>query len=52
MNSFGGELRTYQATLDPRKLRSYGISLATVFEALEQNNRNVGGGSIVHGDQP
>ena len=51
VNSFGGELRTYQATLDPRKLRSYGISLATVFDALEQNNRNVGGGYIVHADE-
>jgi len=51
VNSFGGELRTYQATLDPRKLRSYGISLATIFEALEQNNRNVGGGYIVHADE-
>lgn len=51
VNSFGGELRTYQATLDPRKLRSHGISLTTVFEALEQNNRNVGGGYIVHADE-
>ncbi len=51
VNSFGGELRTYQATLDPRKLRSLGISLATVFEALDQNNRNVGGGYIVHADE-
>lgn len=51
VNSFGGELRTYQATLDPRKLRSHGVSLATVFEALEQNNRNVGGGYIVHADE-
>jgi cobalt-zinc-cadmium resistance protein CzcA len=51
VNSFGGELRTYQATIDPRKLRSYGISLATVFGALEDNNRNVGGGYIVHADE-
>ena len=51
VNSFGGELRTYQVSLDPRKLRSYGISLATVFEALEKNNRNVGGGYIVHADE-
>lgn len=51
VNSFGGELRTYQVSLDPRKLRSYGISLTTVFEALEQNNRNVGGGYIVHADE-
>ncbi|MBL4771944.1 MAG: efflux RND transporter permease subunit, partial [Planctomycetes bacterium] len=51
VNSFGGELRTYQATLDPRKLRSFGISLSQVFDALEQNNRNVGGGYIVHADE-
>lgn len=51
VNSFGGELRTYQMTLDPRKLRSYGLPLATVFEALERNNRNVGGGYIVHADE-
>lgn len=51
VNSFGGELRTYQVTLDPRKLRSLGTSLATVFEALEKNNRNVGGGYIVHADE-
>ena len=51
VNSFGGELRTYQATLNPRKLRSHGLSVATVFEALERNNRNVGGGYIVHADE-
>lgn len=51
VNSFGGELRTYQVTLDPRKLRSYGIPLAKVFDALEQNNRNVGGGYIIHSDE-
>ncbi len=51
VNSFGGELRTYQVTIDPRKLRSYGISLATIFEALERNNRNVGGGYIEHADE-
>ncbi|KAA3611882.1 MAG: AcrB/AcrD/AcrF family protein [Planctomycetota bacterium] len=51
VNSFGGELRTYQVTLDPTKLSSYGLSLATVFDALESNNRNVGGGYIVHADE-
>jgi heavy metal efflux system protein len=51
VNSFGGELRTYQVSIDPRKLRSYGISLAKVFEALRSNNRNVGGGYIVHADE-
>ena len=51
VNSFGGELRTYQATLDPLKLRSFGLSLSSIFEALGENNRNVGGGYIVHADE-
>ena len=51
VNSFGGELRTFQVTIDPHKLRSYGIALGTIFAALEQNNRNVGGGYIVHADE-
>jgi len=51
VNAFGGELKTYQATIDPKKLTSYGISLSQVFEAIERNNRNVGGGYIVHADE-
>jgi Cu/Ag efflux pump CusA len=27
VNSFGGELRTYQVTLDPRRLTSHGLSV-------------------------
>ncbi len=51
VNSFGGELRTYQVSLDPLKLTSYGVSMAMIFAALEQNNRNVGGGYIVHANE-
>jgi cobalt-zinc-cadmium resistance protein CzcA len=51
VNAFGGELKTYQVTLDPKKLTSHGIPLARVFEAVEGNNRNVGGGYIVHADE-
>jgi cobalt-zinc-cadmium resistance protein CzcA len=50
VNAFGGELKTFQATLDPLKLTSHGISLSQVFEAVEKNNRNAGGGYIVHAD--
>jgi len=49
VNAFGGELKTYQVTLDPERLVAYGLSLEAVFQALEHNNRNVGGGYIVHG---
>ena len=51
VNAFGGELKTYQATLDPKKLTSHGIPLRQVFDAIEGNNRNVGGGYIVHADE-
>jgi len=46
VNSFGGELKTYQVTADPRKLRAYGVPMDELFEALRANNRNVGGGYV------
>ncbi len=48
VNSFGGELKTYQVTLDPERLVAYGLTTGDVLEALEANNRNVGGGYIAH----
>ena len=48
VNSFGGELKTYQVTLDPQKLTSYNLSVGDVVAALRANNRNVGGGYIEH----
>jgi cobalt-zinc-cadmium resistance protein CzcA len=48
VNSFGGELKTYQVTLDPRRLVAYGLTTGDVLEALAANNRNVGGGYIAH----
>ncbi|HHL40398.1 MAG TPA: efflux RND transporter permease subunit [Deltaproteobacteria bacterium] len=48
VNSFGGELKTYQVTLDPGRLTAYGISVKEILDALESNNRNVGGGYIAH----
>ena len=48
VNAFGGELETYQVTIDPDRLVAYGLPLARVFAAVEENNRNVGGGYIEH----
>ncbi len=48
VNAFGGELKTFQVTVDPDRLISYGLSLSEVFEAIEGNNRNSGGGYIEH----
>lgn len=47
VNTFGGELKTYEVQPDPFALRSYNLSLATLFESLERNNRNVGGAYLV-----
>ena len=51
VNSFGGELKTYQITLDPDRLVSYGLAVGDVFAAVEANNRNVGGGYIARGGE-
>lgn len=49
VNTFGGELKTYEVQIDPDRLLNYGISLSRVFQALEENNANAGGGAIRHG---
>ena len=52
VNSFGGLEKQYQVVLKPQALHSYGLSYSQVFEALERNNRNVGGGFLEsRGDQ-
>ena len=51
VNAFGGELKSYQVTLLPDRLTAYGISVGEVAEALERNNRNVGGGYLIHNDE-
>lgn len=51
VNSFGGELKTYQISLDQDRLVAYGLSVGDVFQAVEENNRNVGGGYIARGGE-
>ena len=46
VNSFGGELKTYQARIDPHRLMARNIPINEVFDALEENNSNAGGGYI------
>ena len=46
VNSYGGEMKTYEVQIDPDKLVSYNVPLDTVFEALERNNANAGGAYI------
>ncbi len=44
--SFGGYLKQYEIAIDPDKLRSYNLSIAEIFSALELNNQNTGGAYI------
>ncbi len=39
----GGYERQYQIAIDPLKLRAYGISIASIREAVQRSNRDVGG---------
>jgi Cu(I)/Ag(I) efflux system membrane protein CusA/SilA len=44
--SIGGFVQQYQVTVDPAKLRAYGIPLMTVANAIRTSNRDVGGRSL------
>lgn len=48
VNSLGGYPKQYQVMVDPNHLKKYGLTLRQVFEAVEKNNANVGGGYIRH----
>jgi cobalt-zinc-cadmium resistance protein CzcA len=49
--SFGGEVKTFEVTIDPNKLMSFGFSAEDVFNALKANNDNVGGDVVEKGTQ-
>ena len=44
--SVGGFVKQYQVTVDPAKLRAYGISIAEVGMAIQRSNGEVGGRSL------
>ncbi len=49
--SFGGEVKIFEVTLDPNRLIAYGFTAEDVFEAVNENNGNVGGDVIEGGTQ-
>jgi cobalt-zinc-cadmium resistance protein CzcA len=51
VNTYGGELKTYEVELDAEKLAAYDLSIEQVFEALKQNNSNSGGAYIEHNQE-
>ena len=51
INSFGGEVKTYQITVDPQKALQYGVSALELYEAVSKSNVNVGGDVIEQSGQ-
>lgn len=49
VSSFGGRLKQYEIAINTNKLKSYGITMSDVFDALEKNNQNTGGAYIEKG---
>jgi cobalt-zinc-cadmium resistance protein CzcA len=47
VNSWGGFEKQFHVVVEPERLIKYGLTFQDVFEALEANNRNVGGGQVV-----
>ena len=46
VSGFGGYLKQYEVAVQPQLLRSFGISMSELFQALETNNQNTGGAYI------
>nr|WP_068891653.1 CusA/CzcA family heavy metal efflux RND transporter [Pedobacter panaciterrae] len=51
VNSFGGETKAYQITIDPQKAVQYGVTPLEVYEAVSKSNINVGGDVIQQSGQ-
>jgi Cu(I)/Ag(I) efflux system membrane protein CusA/SilA len=49
--SVGGYVQQYQVNVDPNKLRSYGLPLSTIVEAVQRSNNNVGGNVVEQAGQ-
>ncbi|MCB0563921.1 MAG: CusA/CzcA family heavy metal efflux RND transporter [Phaeodactylibacter sp.] len=46
VNSMGGYIKQYEVAVDPGRLKSMGVSIADVYQALAMNNQNTGGAYI------
>ena len=46
VNAFGGYVKQYEIALSPDRLKSFGITMGQVFDALKANNANTGGAYI------
>ena len=44
--SVGGFVKTYQVTVDPRKLQAYGVALKQVTDVVRASNQDIGGRTL------
>ena len=51
VNTWGGEVKQYQAKVDPARLAQYGLTLHDIAQRIVENNKNFGGGFIEHNDE-
>ncbi|HEX5280141.1 MAG TPA: CusA/CzcA family heavy metal efflux RND transporter [Micropepsaceae bacterium] len=51
VTGWGGQIKTYDVNIDQQKLVDYGLTLAQVLQALNNNNINVGGQTVNIGAQ-
>jgi cobalt-zinc-cadmium resistance protein CzcA len=51
VTSFGGAIREMQVSVNPDRMRQYGITLDQVTQALGANSANAGGGVLKRGDE-
>ncbi len=49
VNAWGGNEKQWHVVVDPRRLQKFDLALGDVYEALEKNNANVGGGVLDRG---
>jgi len=51
INSWGGYEKQYQVRINPNLLIKFGLTFDEVVHAVEENNRNIGGGNVREGTQ-
>ena len=51
INAWGGLAKQFEVRAEPSKLAKYKLTLDEVIRALEENNKNVGGGYVVRADE-
>ncbi|GAB3553254.1 CusA/CzcA family heavy metal efflux RND transporter [Spirosoma fluminis] len=51
ISSFGGYLKEYEVAVDPDRLRSAGVTLTELTDAMARNNANTGGSYIERNNQ-